>query len=168
MRARLADRLKFNEVVGNALRSARLRHRRVRVFSELSDALWRDGERVAARALERLWTPLLSPHGCRLVCACAIDSLEHEAYDGTLQALCDAHTHVHPAFDEAGFDDAVNCAVAEVLDAQLARMLHALSMAHRPAAEMPPGQAVLFWLKDHMPRTAEKVMQRARARWSEH
>jgi hypothetical protein len=32
---------------------------------------------------------------------------------------------------------------------------------------MPPGQAILFWLKDNMPRTAEKVMSRARARWSE-
>ena len=33
---------------------------------------------------------------------------------------------------------------------------------------LPPGQAMLFWLKDHMPRTAEKVLSRARARWSEH
>jgi hypothetical protein len=74
---------------------------------------------------------------------------------------------VHPAFDEQGFEEAVSGAVAEVLDAQQARMLHALSVAHRPAAQMPPGQAILFWLKDNMPRTAERIMSRARARWSE-
>jgi len=47
-------------------------------------------------------------------------------------------------------------------------MLASLSAAHRPSAHMPPGQAILFLLKDHMPRTAEKVLSRARARWSEH
>jgi hypothetical protein len=75
---------------------------------------------------------------------------------------------VRPAFDEEAFEQAVSGAVAEVLDTQLARMLQTLSSAHRPAAQMPPGQAILFWLKDHMPRTAERVMSRARARWSEH
>jgi hypothetical protein len=61
----------------------------------------------------------------------------------------------------------VSEAVAEVLDAPLVEMLQSLSAAHRPSADMPPGQAMLFWLKDNMPRTAEKVLARARARWSE-
>ena len=118
--------------------------------------------------MERYWQPLLGVHDFRLLCACPIDSLEGRAYDGSLQALVGAHTHVHPAFDEAGFEDAVSGAVAEVLEPSLASMLHALSVAHRPAAHMPPGQAMLFWLKDNMPRTAERVLSRARARWSEH
>src|SRR2546429_629807 len=100
---------------------------------------------------------LLDALGFKLLCACPIDSLEGQAYDGSLQTLCAAHSHVHPAFDEEGFEEAVSGAVAEVLDTQQARMLQALSLAHRPAAQMPPGQALLFWLKANMPRTAEKV-----------
>jgi hypothetical protein len=145
-----------------------MRYERVRVFSELTDARWRAGDGAGAAAIERVWKPLLGVHDFSLLCACAIDSLEGHTYDGTLQTLCSAHTHVSPARDEAGFEEAVNGAVSEVLDAQLVRMLEALSAAHRPSAQMPPGQAMLFWLRDHMPRTAEKVMRRARARWSEH
>jgi hypothetical protein len=162
------DRHKLSRLLGSALELARMRFERVRVFSELTDTRWRDGDRAGAATIERTWKPLLNVHGFSLLCACPIDSLEGDTYDGTLQTLCSAHTHVSPARDEAAFDDAVNGAVAEVLDAQLVRMLEALSAAHRPNAHMPPGQAMLFWLTDHMPRTAEKVMRRARARWSEH
>lgn len=161
------DRYKLNRVLGSALELPRMRYERVRVFSELTDARWRDGDRASAALIERAWKPLLGVHGFSLLCACPIDSLEGDTYDGTLQALCKAHTHVSPARDEAAFEEAVTGAVAEVLDTQLVRMLEALSAAHRPSAHMPPGQAMLFWLTDHMPRTAEKVMRRARARWSE-
>ena len=160
-------RPQFQRLVGGALEFARMRYERVRVVSELADARWREGDRAGACALELLWKPLLGVHDCKLLCTCPIDSLEDKNYDGTLQALCQAHTHVSPARDETGFEDAVSGAVAEVLDANLVRMLEALSAAHRPNAHMPGGQAMLFWLNDHMPRTAEKVLRRARARWNE-
>lgn len=163
-----ANRQRFSEMMNGVLAMAHARHARVRVFSELTDALWRAHERPAACACERYWKALLGAHDVQLLCACPIDSLEGEAYDGSLQALCGEHTHVRPACDEAGFEEAVSRAVAEVLDIELTRMLTALSAAQRPAAEMPPAQAMLFWLKEHMPRTAEKVLSRARARWSEH
>jgi len=162
------DRGKFNELVGGALQLLRREYQSVRIFSELTDALWREGDRANARLIEGFWQPLAGAHSADLMCACSIDSLEGQAYDGgSLQALCAAHTHVRPAFDEAAFEQAVSGAVEEVLDAPLVRMLLALSSAHRPPVQMPPGQAVLFWLKDHMPRTAERVMSRARARWNE-
>jgi len=162
-----SNRQRFNEVMNGILALARARHARVRVFSEMTDALWRSGGRASARRCEHYWQALLGVHEFQLLCACPIDSLEGDTYDGTLQALCAEHTHVRPAFDEAAFEDAVSAAVAEVLDVDQVRMLAALSSAHRLPAQMPPGQAMLFWLKDHMPRTAERVLSRARARWSE-
>lgn len=163
----LPVRHKFGQVLGAVLGLARMRYERVRVVSELTDSLWRAGQRESACALERAWRPLLAVHDVRLLCVCPIDSLEGHFYDGTLQTLCAAHTHVRPARDEAGFEGAVSGAVAEVLDAPLVEMLQSLSAAHRPSADMPPGQAMLFWLKDNMPRTAERVLARARARWNE-
>ena len=162
------ERRKFNEVLNGVLGMARMRYERVRVFSELTDSCWRDGNRESAHAIERLWRPLLGAHEFSLLCACSLDSLEGNVYDGTLQALCEAHTQVNPACDASGFDDAVSGALAEVLDEHQILMVHALATAHRLRAQMPPTQAMLFWLKDHMPRTAEKVLCRARARWSEH
>ena len=164
----VSNRQRFSEMMNGVLAMARARHARVRAFSELTDALWRARERQIACTCERYWKALLGPHDVQLLCACSIDSLEGDAYDGSLQALCAEHTHVRPACDEAGFEEAVSGAVAEVLDSELTRMLTALSAAQRPPARMPPAQAMLFWLKEHMPRTAEKVLSRARARWSEH
>lgn len=168
MMGAVPNRQRFSEVMNGVLALARARNERVRVFSELTDALWRAGERGAACRCERYWHQLLAVQDCQLLCACPIDSLEGNVYDGTLQSLCAEHTHIRPAIDEAGFEEAVAGAVSEVLDTELARMLASLSDAHRPSAQMPPGQAMLFWLKDHMPRTAERVLSRARARWSEH
>jgi hypothetical protein len=51
-----------------------------------------------------------------------------------------------------------------VLEPQLHGMLHALSTQDRPATQMPQGQAMMFWLRQHMPRTAERVLARVRAR----
>jgi hypothetical protein len=164
----VSNRQRFNEVMNGVLALAQARSPRVRVFSELSDVLWRNGQRATARHCEHYWQTLLGVHEFQLLCCCPIDTLEGNVYDGSLQALCAEHTHVRPACDEAGFEEAVSSAIAEVLDDELVRMLAALSAAHRPSAHMPPSQAMLFWLKDHMPRTAEKVLSRARARWSEH
>ena len=53
----------------------------------------------------------------------------------------------------------------EVLDQPLAQMLMSLSATHRPATQMPLGQATLFWLKRNMPRTAERILTQVRARF---
>src|SRR5258706_4284977 len=162
------DRGKFNEVVGGALQLLRREYESVRVFSELTDALWREGDRANARLIERFWQPLAGAHSADLMCGCSIDSLEGQAYNsGSLQALCAAHTHVRPAFDEAAFEQAVSGAVAGELDAQLVRMLLALSSAHPPPGQIPSAPAGPFWLKGHMPRTAGPGLSRARARPSE-
>jgi hypothetical protein len=42
----------------------------------------------------------------------------------------------------------------KVLDEPLAGLLLSLAASHR----VPAGQAGLFWLKQNMPRTAEKVL----------
>jgi hypothetical protein len=77
--------------------------------------------------------------------------------------VCALHTHLVPASDCNAFNEAVGCAIREVLEPQLVGMLHALSAQNRPGTQMPTGQAVILWLRQHMPRTAEKVLARARA-----
>src|SRR5260221_1657585 len=163
------DRGKFNELVGGALQLMRREYESVRIFSELTDALWREGDRANARLIERFWQPLAGAHSADLMCGCSIDSLEGQAYNGgSLQALCASHTHVRPAFDEAALEQAGGGAVDEGLDPQLGRMLLTPSSAPPPPGQMPPRPAGGFWLREHHPPTAERVMSRARARWSEH
>jgi hypothetical protein len=57
----------------------------------------------------------------------------------------------------------VRAASGRILDQPLAQLLLALAANHRPETRMPAGQAALFWLKQNMPRTAEKILSELRA-----
>jgi len=158
------DRLAFNEALGGILGLMRMRYASLRIFGELTDLLWTEGRREAAAAIERFWNALGESQRFSLLCACPLDSLDGRAYDGTLQSVCALHTHLLPAGDSDAFNAAVSGAIREVLEPQLVGMLHSLSSQHRPVTQMPPAQLVMLWLREHMPRTAEKVLARARAR----
>jgi hypothetical protein len=158
------DRFAFDAAIGGVLGLVRMRYPVVRVFAELTDLLWAEGRRGAAEALERFWNKLAESQSFSLLCACPLDSLDGRAYEGALQSLCALHTHLVPASDCNAFNEAVGGAIREVLEPQLVGMLHSLSAQHRPATQMPIGQAAILWLRQHMPRTAEKVLARARAR----
>jgi len=158
------DRLAFNEAISGVFGLMRLRYPVLRVFAGLTDDLWVSGRRDAAGAIERFWNTLDDTQRVSVLCACPLDSLDGRAYEGALQAVCSQHTQLLPAGDTKIFNDAVSSALREVLDPPLLGMLHALSTQDRPDTQMPPGQATMFWLRRHMPRTAEKVLARARAR----
>lgn len=158
------DRLAFNEAIGGILGLMRIRYPELRVFGEMTDLLWAEGKRDAAEAIERFWNALAGCESFSLLCACPLDSLDGRAYDGALQSVCALHTHLLPARDCNAFNEAVSSAIREVLEPQLIGMLHSLSSQHRPDTQMPMGQVVMLWLRQHMPRTAEKVLARARAR----
>jgi hypothetical protein len=158
------DRAAFNEAIGGILRLMRQRYAGLRVFGGLTDELWASGRRAAAGSIERFWNALDDMQSVSLLCACPLDSLDGRAYEGALQTVCSQHTQLLPAGDSRVFNDAVSSAIREVLEPQLVGMLHALSTQDRPATQMPPGQATMFWLRQHMPRTAERVLARIRAR----
>jgi MEDS: MEthanogen/methylotroph, DcmR Sensory domain len=158
------DRRGFNEAIGGVLGLMRMRFPVLRVFAELTDLLWAEGQRGAATEIERFWNALAQTQEFSLLCACPLDSLDGRAYEGALQSVCAQHTHLMPAGDSNAFNEAVSSALREVLEPQLVGMLHSLSAQHRPDTQMPTGQAVILWLRQNMPRTAEKVLARARAR----
>ena len=166
MKGGMPDREAFAEVIGGVLDEARRSCPRVRAFGEMVDILWQRGHRVGALHLEELWNELIRSHGFSLFCAYAMDPLCGTSYGGPLENVCKAHTHLIPAENYGTLDAAVNEASREVLDRRLARMLNTLAVANRPAAGMPAGQATLIWLKENMPRTAERILGLVRARCS--
>lgn len=152
----------FESVCGSALHELRLQYPGVRAYGEMVDILWQDGRHEAALELEEYWNHLGRLRPFALLCAYAIDPLDAAAYGRAFRRMCEAHTHLVPARDYAGFNEAVDEAARRVLSQPLAQMLLSLSSSHRPRTDMPLGQAVLFWLKENMPRTADKVLQQMR------
>jgi hypothetical protein len=155
----------FQDIVGRAIAELRRRFVRVRVYGAMVDLLWQRGRGEAALKLEEYWNALGRVHRFSLLCAYSMDPLAASAYGGPLERVCRAHTHLIPVRDYNRLNDAVSEASRKVLDRPLAQMLLSLSANHRPATHMPLGQATLIWLKQNMPRTADKILSEVRARW---
>jgi hypothetical protein len=150
-------------VVGGLIAELRLQYPTVRAYGEMVDVLWQRGERDAAIRLEEYWNELGRLQTFSLFCAYRMDPLDHGAYGGPLESVCRVHSHLIPARDEQRFDAAVEAASRKVLDEPLAQILLSLAANHQAGTRMPVGQATLFWLKQNMPRTAEKILETMRA-----
>jgi hypothetical protein len=153
----------FHEIVGGAIAEARLQYPAVRAYGEMVDVLWQAGRREAAIRLEEYWNELARLQTFSLFCAYSMDHLDPDAYGGPLESVCKLHTHLIPARDHARFDRAVSEAAEKVLDGPLAQILLSLSANQPPPTRMSPGQATLLWLRQNMPRTADKVLNELRA-----
>ena len=150
----------FREVIGGLIADLRLRHPTVRAYGEMVDVLWQRGEREAAIRLEEYWNELGQLQTFSLFCAYRLDPLDGALYGGPLESVCRVHSHLMPARDQQRIDQAVQEASRKVLDQPLAGILLSLAASHR--GDLPAGQAALFWLKQNMPRSAEKVFQELR------
>ena len=150
----------FRETIGGLIAELRLRYPTVRAYGEMVDVLWQRGERDAAIRLEEYWNELGQLQTFALFCAYRMDPLDGALYGGPLESVCRVHSHLVPARDQQRIDDAVHEASRKVLDQPLAAVL--LSMAANHGRQVPAAQATLFWLKQNMPRSADKVFQELR------
>ena len=147
----------FHETVGGLIADLRLRYPTVRAYGEMVDVLWQRGERDAAIRLEEYWNELGQLQTFSLFCAYRMDPLDGASYGGPLESVCRVHSHLIPAPDQQRIDEAVEQASRKVLDQPLAGVLLSMAASHR--AQVPVGQATLFWLKQNMPRSADRVFQ---------
>jgi hypothetical protein len=159
----MPDWRRFRETVGGLIAELRLQYPVVRAYGEMVNVLWQRGERDAAIRLEEYWNELGKLQTFSLFCAYHLDPLDKGSYGGALESVCKVHTHLIPARDYGGFNEAVSRATKKVLDQPLAQILLSLAVNHRQPTQMPAGQATLFWLQQNMPRTAEKVLDEVRA-----
>ena len=150
----------FHPIIGGLIAELRLQYPAVRAYGEMVDVLWQRGEREAAIRLEEYWNELGQMQTFSLFCAYRMNPLDGALYGGPLESVCRVHSHLIPGGDQQRLDDAVHEASSRLLDQPLAGIL--LSMAANHRAPMPAAQATLFWLKQNMPRTADKVFQELR------
>jgi len=69
----------------------------VRVYGEMVDLLWKNGEQEAAIRLEILWNQLANTKAFSLLCGYAMG---HFYKDASVQEICRHHTHVVSADGE--------------------------------------------------------------------
>lgn len=152
----------FHKLIGGAIAEMRLQYPGVRAYGEMVDILWQRGDKPAAIRLEEFWNEIGKLQTFSLLCAYAMDPLRGDTYAG-LESICRCHTHLIPARDYGELNEAVYQASLKVLDLPLAQMLLTLAANNRSQTEMPLGQAALIWLRQNMPRTADRILDEVRA-----
>lgn len=158
----------FEEIVGSRLAAiqARVPGKTVRAFGEMVDLLTERGQTAAAVALEDLWNTLLARSRSALLCAYHLDIFDLDTQLSVLPEIVHAHTHPRPAADPARLAEAVDRALTDVVGPARAGSIYLKIAEDVPRTELPRPQAVLMWLSQHDPRTADRVLRRARMCYS--
>ena len=159
-----ADR--FDAVVGGLLEQvgARFPKRRIRAFGEMVDLLCERGNPTAAARLEELWNRLARRRSFSLLCGYRVDVFDRDTQISVLPEICRSHSHVLPVDDPARLERAVDAALEEALGAQAGQVYAVLGDQLR-RKQVPPAQLALMWVSSQMPRSAERILESARAHY---
>jgi hypothetical protein len=153
----------FASVVGEALRGVQARavHTGARAYGEMVGLLWKAGEYSAAIQLEELWNELLKSNDVSLFCGYSIDIFSPDFQAEKVDALLCAHTHLLPL--NTALEGALNRAMDEVLGARVDGLRHLIQSNHRPSwAEIPRAEALVLWLRNNLPGSADQIINLAR------
>jgi signal transduction histidine kinase len=92
------DAERFQTTIGAVLETARKRgpHPVLRLYGEMVDLLWRDGNTDGAIRLEALWNDLSTSYEFQLLCAYAMGNFYKSSDAQRFEAICREHTHVVP------------------------------------------------------------------------
>jgi signal transduction histidine kinase/ActR/RegA family two-component response regulator len=97
---------RFSALVGGAIDEATGGQRvRARLFGEMVDLLWRDGNPQAAIRLEELWNDLGRQRPFTLLCAYVMGNFFKESHGEAFRRVCEVHDHVTPAESYSDADD---------------------------------------------------------------
>jgi hypothetical protein len=157
------DQGRFESVIGEALERVRSRavHTGIRAYGEMVGVLWQAGQVAAAMRLEELWNQLLKSSDVSLYCAYPIDVLGPEFHHAAVDALMCSHTQLVPT--DTTLEGALTQAMDEVLGGRVDGLRNLIQANHRPAwAAVPKAEAIILWLRNNLPGSAEKILARAR------
>jgi hypothetical protein len=157
------DQSRFESIIAEALRGVRSRavQSGVRAYGEMVGVLWNAGQFAAAVRLEELWNQLLQSSDVSLFCSYPIDVFSPEFQASSVDALLCAHTHVLPT--DSALEGALNRAMDDVLGTRLEGLRGLMQINHRPAwAAMPKAEAIILWLRNNLPGSADQILNRAR------
>jgi signal transduction histidine kinase/CheY-like chemotaxis protein len=94
------DEHRFNRLL-DSLRARAGAGRKLRAYGEMVNVLWGRGNRLAALELESFWNTALEKHRFPLLCAYLMNGFRNASDAADFQAVCGAHSHVHPVRSHA-------------------------------------------------------------------
>jgi len=164
MRKSMPDGPLFLGIARNVISEARAggKYPKVRWWGEMVNVLWERGDVAASMRLEDLFDQLAHQQEIAIFCSFLMDKFDPKIYDEAFGNVCSTHSHVIPADDYAAHRITVNRAVAEVIGDIRGPMLQKLVSWQGMPTVMPSSQALLLWIREHLPAQFGAVLARAR------
>ncbi|HYD55739.1 MAG TPA: MEDS domain-containing protein [Burkholderiales bacterium] len=135
---------------------------RVRWWGEMVNVLYVAGNPRASNRLEQFFDEVAHEQRIPIFCSFLMDKFDPKIYEEAFGNVCSTHSHVIPVDDYAQHRQVVNRAIAEVVGDIKGPVLQSLVSWQGAATHMPSSQALLLWLRDHMPQHFHAVLARAR------
>jgi hypothetical protein len=135
---------------------------RVRWWGEMVNVLYVAGNKRGSHRLEELFDEVAHQESIAIFCSFLMDKFDPSIYEEAFGNVCSTHSHVIPADDYARHRLTVNRAVADVVGDIRGAMLQSLISWKNVPSHMPSSQALLLWLREHMPEQFAPVLARAR------
>lgn len=163
------DRERFRAIAHAALERVHAPSGRLRLYGDMVGLLWNARHRAAAVQLEKLWNELQAEAKFDLFCAYPIDEFDPEFCTGAVEGLLCTHGAVLPTRGKAEMERAVERAMEEVLGARAGRLQTQAKAGSHPTAwpALPDAEAVILWVRDHLPGQAEAILASARAHYDQ-
>ncbi|HEY2630600.1 MAG TPA: MEDS domain-containing protein [Usitatibacter sp.] len=135
---------------------------RVRWWGEMVNSLYVDGNPAGSNRLEQFFDQVAHEERVAIFCSFLMDKFDPAIYDEAFGHVCGTHSHVIPADDYEVHRDTVNRAVSDVVGEIRGPLLHKLCCWQGTCTAMPTSQALLLWVREHIPSQFESVLARAR------
>ena len=164
MAGKLPDGRIFKPLAKQTIARARAngKFRRVRWWGEMVNCLYVDGNAAGSNRLEQFFDEVAHEENIAIFCSFLMDKYDPKIYDEAFGHVCSTHSHVIPADDYAQHRTTVNRAVADVVGEITGPLLQSLISWKDAPSLMPSSQALLLWVRAHLPNYFEPVLARAR------
>ena len=159
------DAGRFRNLVGAILARVQPFGRGTRLYTEVANILWQEGNTEAAIRLEELWNALGQTHNISIYCGYTLDTQCEESYAGPLEALGHTHSDILGTDDDERFGVALDRASKEIFGISLSQM--AGVSKQDGARRFPSGQRSMLWVKRNLPLSTARLVEQARRYFQE-
>jgi DcmR-like sensory protein len=150
----------FRNAVAPALSRLQLSGRGIRVYSEITNVLWRAGNTGGAIRIEDFWNALAGTYQFSLYCGFTMDTQSEHSYAGPLEELGRTHSDILGTPEDEQFSVALDRASKEIFGIALTQM--AGISKQDETRRFPSGQRTMLWVKRNLPLSTPQLAERAR------
>ena len=150
----------FRSALAPALSRLQLSGRGTRVYSEITNVLWKAGNTGGAIRVEDFWNALAGTYPFSLYCGYTMDTQSEHSYAAPLEELGRTHTDILGTPEDDEFSVALDRASKEIFGIALTQM--AGISKQDETRRFPSGQRTMLWVKRNLPLSTSQLAERAR------